>query len=168
MIFASWRCFRHAQTREPDDTYGQLQVPADADGGAGRFTASTISAVSAGRAGRVYVHAKAAIVDDRSLTIGSANLNARGLDNDTEANVVTQKRDLAPQTRLRPWSEHLEYPIADVDRDPAEVIERVWRPRAREERRRGERGEPRTHRLIELPPRSFRARRLLARSPASS
>jgi phosphatidylserine/phosphatidylglycerophosphate/cardiolipin synthase-like enzyme len=59
-----------------DDTRGQLQGLADADGGAGRFTASTISAVNAERTGRVYVHAKVAIVDDRWLTIGSANLNA--------------------------------------------------------------------------------------------
>ncbi len=144
-----------------DDTYGQLQVLADADGGAGRFTASTISAVNAGRAERVYIHAKTAIVDDRWLTIGSANLNARGLYNDTEANVVTHERQLARRTRLRLWAEHLECPITEVDRDPAEVIDRMWRPRAREERQRSERGEPRTHRVIELPPRSFRAKRLL-------
>jgi phosphatidylserine/phosphatidylglycerophosphate/cardiolipin synthase-like enzyme len=144
-----------------DDTYGQLQVLADADGGAGHFTASTIAAVDAGRAERVYVHAKTAIVDDRWLTIGSANLNARGLYNDTEANVVTHERRLARHTRLRLWAEHLQCPISDVDRDPAEVIDQIWRPRAREERQRSERGEPRIHRVIELPPRSFRAKRLL-------
>lgn len=144
-----------------DDTYGQLQVLADADGGAGRFTASTISAVTAGRVERIYVHAKTAMVDDRWLTIGSANLNSRGFYNDTEANVVTHDRQLARQTRLRLWAEHLECPITEVDRDPREVIDRVWRPRAREERQRTERGEPRTRRLIELRPRSFRATRLL-------
>lgn len=144
-----------------DDTYGQLQVLADADGGAGRFTASTISAVNAGRAERVYVHAKTAIVDDRWLTIGSANLNARGLYNDTEANIVTDERQLARQTRLRLWAEHLECPISEVDCDSTEVIDRIWRPRAREERQRSERDEPRTRRLIELAPRSFRAKRLL-------
>jgi phosphatidylserine/phosphatidylglycerophosphate/cardiolipin synthase-like enzyme len=144
-----------------DDTYGQLQVLADADRGAGRFTASTISAVNAGRVERIYVHAKTAIVDDRWLTIGSANLNARGLYNDTEANVVTHDRQLARQTRLRLWAEHLECPLGEIDHDPAEVIDRIWRPRAREERQRSERGERRAQRLIELPPRSFRARRLL-------
>jgi phosphatidylserine/phosphatidylglycerophosphate/cardiolipin synthase-like enzyme len=144
-----------------DDTYGQLQVLADADGRAGRFTASTISAVNAGRAERVYVHAKTAIVDDRWLTIGSANLNARGLYNDTEANVVTHDRQLARQTRLRLWAEHLECPLTEVDRDASEVIDGIWRPRAHEERLRNERGEPRAHPLIELSPKSFRARRLL-------
>ena len=144
-----------------DDTRGQLQVLADADGGAGRFTASTISAVKAGVDGRVYVHAKTAIVDDRWLTIGSANLNARGLYNDTEANVVTHEPRLARQTRLRLWAEHLECPISEVDRDATEVIDQVWRPKAREERERAERGEPRARRLIELPPTSMRAGRLL-------
>jgi phosphatidylserine/phosphatidylglycerophosphate/cardiolipin synthase-like enzyme len=144
-----------------DDTYGQLQVLADADRGAGRFTASTISAIHNGKVERVYVHAKTAIVDDRWLTIGSANLNARGLYNDTEANVVTHDRALARQTRLRLWSEHLEVPITEIDRDPAEVIDQIWRPKAREEFERSQRGEARAHRLIELPPSSYRARRLL-------
>jgi phosphatidylserine/phosphatidylglycerophosphate/cardiolipin synthase-like enzyme len=110
----------------------------------------------------VYVHAKAAIVDDRWLTIGSANLNERGLYNDTEANVVTQDANLARSTRLRLWAEHLECPIAEIDRDPTEVIDQVWRPRARQERERDERGEQRTSRLIELPPRSYRSGRLLS------
>jgi phosphatidylserine/phosphatidylglycerophosphate/cardiolipin synthase-like enzyme len=145
-----------------DDTYGQLQVLADADGGAGRFTASTISSVSAAdRAQRVYIHAKAAIVDDHWLTIGSANLNARGLYNDTEANVVTHDPRLARDTRLRLWAEHLECQISDVERDSSEVIDQIWRPRARQERRRAELGQPRTQRLIELPPSSYRAKRLL-------
>ena len=38
---------------------------------------------------RLYVHAKIGIVDDRWLTIGSANLNAHSLFNDSEMNVVT-------------------------------------------------------------------------------
>jgi phosphatidylserine/phosphatidylglycerophosphate/cardiolipin synthase-like enzyme len=145
-----------------ENTKGQLQVLADADGDAGRFTASTISAVRGGGAGRVYVHAKAAIVDDRWLTIGSANLNGRGLFNDTEANVVTHDASLAQSTRLRLWAEHLECPIAEVDQDPAQVIDRLWRPKARHERERAEHGKTRTSRLIEIPARSYRAERLLS------
>jgi phosphatidylserine/phosphatidylglycerophosphate/cardiolipin synthase-like enzyme len=145
-----------------ENTRGVLQLLTDADGGAGRFTASTISAVSAdGRAERVYVHAKVAIVDDRWLTVGSANLNGRGLFNDTESNVVTHDGRLARETRLRLWAEHLEQPIEDLDRDPAEVIDRIWRPRAREQRERVNRGQSRTHRLIELPASSHRSERLL-------
>jgi hypothetical protein len=42
------------------------------------------------------------------------------------------------------------------------VIDDVWRPRAREQRDRAERGQPRTHRLVELSASSHRAGRLLA------
>jgi phosphatidylserine/phosphatidylglycerophosphate/cardiolipin synthase-like enzyme len=144
-----------------EDTRGMLEQLGDADAGSGRFTASTLSAVQAGRVERVYVHAKAAIVDDRWLTIGSANLNSRGLFNDTEANLVTHDRTLARQTRLRLWAEHLECPVEEVDREPAEVIDRLWRPRAREQHERAARGQPRTHRLLELPASSYRLERLL-------
>ena len=48
----------------------------------------------------VYVHAKIGIVDDRWLTLGSANLNEHSLFNDTELNVVTCDAALARQTRL--------------------------------------------------------------------
>ena len=144
-----------------ENTRGMLQVLADADGGAGRFTASTISAVAEGRVERVYVHAKTAVVDDRWLTIGSANLNGRGLFNDSEANVVTNNHRVARETRLRLWAEHLECTIAQVDRDPTEVVDHMWRPRAREQRERVGQGQQRTHRLLELPVSSYRSKRLL-------
>lgn len=138
-----------------------LQILEDADAGAGRFTASTISAVESDEVERVYVHAKVAVIDDHWLTIGSANLNGRGLFNDTEANVVTHDPQLARQTRLRLWSEHLGLPIEQLDGDPAEVIDRLWRPMARDQLQRTKRGEPRTHRLVELPASSRRTGRLL-------
>jgi phosphatidylserine/phosphatidylglycerophosphate/cardiolipin synthase-like enzyme len=144
-----------------EDTRGKLQALNDADGGAGRFTASTVSAVENAQVERVYVHAKTAIVDDRWLTIGSANLNARGLFNDSEANVVTHDPRLARETRLRLWAEHLERTVEEIDNDPTEVIDGLWRPTARGQRERVERGQPRTHRLVELPPSSYRTAILL-------
>jgi phosphatidylserine/phosphatidylglycerophosphate/cardiolipin synthase-like enzyme len=144
-----------------EDTRGKLQMLVDADDGAGRFTASTLSAVQNDEVERVYVHAKVAVVDDRWLTVGSANLNARGLFNDSEANVVTHDSRLARDTRLRLWAEHLERPVEEIDDDPTEVIDRLWRPIARAQRERAERGQPRTHRLLELPASSYRAGQLL-------
>ncbi len=55
----------------------------------------------------VYVHAKVAVVDDRWLTVGSANLNEHSLFNDTEVNVVTDDAALARSVRERLWMEHL-------------------------------------------------------------
>ena len=55
----------------------------------------------------IYIHAKVAIVDDLWSTAGSANLNNRGLRDDTEMNVATLDAELAYSLRLLLWSEHL-------------------------------------------------------------
>ena len=55
----------------------------------------------------VYAHAKVAIIDDIWTTVGSANLNNRGMRDDTEMNVATLDPKLALGLRLRLWAEHL-------------------------------------------------------------
>jgi phosphatidylserine/phosphatidylglycerophosphate/cardiolipin synthase-like enzyme len=145
-----------------DDTVGQLSVLADADGGAGRMLATTLRSLSEGRADRLYVHAKVGIVDDRWLTIGSANLNAHSLLNDTEMNVVTGDPELARRTRLRLWAEHLELDQSAIEHaSPTAVVDEHWRPVAAEQLRRLRSGDRPTHRLLELPGVSRRSRRLL-------
>lgn len=148
-----------------DDTRGQLGVLTQADdaaGGADRLLAATIQARSGDRADRIYVHAKVGIVDDRWLTIGSANLNAHSLMNDTEVNVVSDDADLARATRERLWAEHLELPLEQVAATaPVTLVDERWRPIAFEQRTRREREQPPTHRLLALPGVSHRSARLL-------
>jgi phosphatidylserine/phosphatidylglycerophosphate/cardiolipin synthase-like enzyme len=145
-----------------DDTRGQLGVLVEADDGAGRFLAATIRSLSGQRDDRLYVHAKVGIVDDRWLTIGSANLNAHSLLNDTEMNVVTDDARLARETRVRLWAEHLELDEARVAAsDPVELVDDCWKPIAAEQLGRRESGEPPTHRLCALPGVSRRSSRLL-------
>ena len=103
-----------------DDTRGQLGVLVDADRD-GRFLACTL--YQPGRRQQVYVHAKIAVVDDRWLAIGSANLNEHSFFNDTEACVITCDARLARDTRLRLWREHLEV---------EEPTFETWRERADE------------------------------------
>lgn len=55
----------------------------------------------------IYVHAKVAVVDDLWATAGSANLNNRGMRDDTEMNVATLDKRLAEGLRLMLWAEHL-------------------------------------------------------------
>jgi phosphatidylserine/phosphatidylglycerophosphate/cardiolipin synthase-like enzyme len=55
----------------------------------------------------IYVHAKVAIIDDLWTTVGSANLNNRGMRDDTEMNVTTLDTELAQGLRLMLWAEHL-------------------------------------------------------------
>jgi len=144
-----------------DTTRGQLGVLAGADDRAGRFLAATIAARSGGLAGPLYVHAKIGIVDDTWLTVGSANLNEHSFFNDTEMNVVTCDPRLARETRLRLWAEHLERSIEEVSGEPAAVVDALWRPIAGEQLERRRRGEPLTHRLLELPGMSRRSMALL-------
>lgn len=55
----------------------------------------------------IYVHAKLAIIDDTWVTVGSANLNNRGMCDDTEMNVALIQPELARRLRLFLMAEHL-------------------------------------------------------------
>lgn len=145
-----------------DDTRGQLGVLSAADPGNRRILAATIRGLSAERDDPLYIHAKVAIVDDRWLTVGSANLNAHSLLNDTEVNVVTVDETLALETRVRLWAEHLELDEAMVARlAPREAVDDHWRPVAFEQLERRRTGRPPTHRLLALPGVSKRSGRLI-------
>ncbi|GAB2985708.1 phospholipase [Amycolatopsis acidiphila] len=143
-----------------DTTRGQLGRLLGADDGNRRLLAATISTHDGESAAPVYVHAKLGIVDDEWMTIGSANLNEHSLFNDTEVNVATGDRELIRATRLRLWAEHLRRPEPELDTDPADVVDELWRPIAEEQADRERRGERRTHRLVLLPGVSRRAERL--------
>jgi phosphatidylserine/phosphatidylglycerophosphate/cardiolipin synthase-like enzyme len=144
-----------------DTTRGQLGRLIEADADRGRVLPVTIHCHSGTRSHSLYVHAKVAVVDDRWLTVGSANLNEHSLFNDTEVNVVTTDSDLARRTRLELWSEHLERPVSEVSGDPAAVVDDMWKPIADEQLARRESGAPLTHRLIRLPAVSRRSKRLI-------
>jgi phosphatidylserine/phosphatidylglycerophosphate/cardiolipin synthase-like enzyme len=120
-----------------------------------------IDAMTGSTVDQLYVHAKIGIVDDRWLTIGSANLNAHSFFNDTEVNVQVSDRELARATRLRLWSEHLGVPEHKIAGDPTEVVDRLWIPIARRECERRRTGQRREHRLRELTPSSRKLARLL-------
>jgi phosphatidylserine/phosphatidylglycerophosphate/cardiolipin synthase-like enzyme len=124
-----------------DDSRGQVGLLIDADKDSGdettRFLACTL--YQPGPGGRpVYVHSKAAVIDDAWLTVGSANLNGHSFFNDTEANVVVRDPELARELRLQLWEEHLERPREEIDGDPARIFDELWKPLADErlERRR--------------------------------
>ena len=144
-----------------DDTRGQLGRLAEAaSAGPERFLACTLHQ-RGDDAKPVYIHAKIGIVDDRWLTIGSANLNEHSLFNDTEMNVVCADPAIARTTRLRLWSEHLECSLDDVAGDATKLIDTRWRPLAEEQLDLRRQGRPYTHRLHALPHISRRAGALL-------
>lgn len=134
-----------------DTTRGQLGRLLEADDGNHRLLAVTLTSHDGDNKVSVYVHAKLAIIDDKWMTVGSANLNEHSLFNDTEANLVTDDAAAAKDTRLRLWSEHLQCPVSEVDGEPADVIDRLWRPYAENHEK---------HRLTLLPGVSRRVDRL--------
>jgi phosphatidylserine/phosphatidylglycerophosphate/cardiolipin synthase-like enzyme len=145
-----------------DDTKGQLGRLIAADDGNDRLLAATLRSRTQSRTDPLYVHAKVGIVDDRWLTVGSANLNAHSLMNDTEMNVTTDDPDLARNARERLWAEHLELPLETVHAsDPRALVDDHWTPIAYDQLRREENGGDATHHLIALPGVSKRSRRLL-------
>ena len=74
-------------------------------------TSATIGGVEHYRP--IYVHAKVAIVDDLWSTVGSANLNNRGMRDDTEMNVAILDPELALDLRSLLYAEHLGLISAD-------------------------------------------------------
>ena len=132
-----------------DTTRGQLARLIAADAGRGRLLATTM--VGATRDGPgVYVHAKIGIVDDRWITIGSANLNEHSLFNDTEVNILALDEALARDTRLRLWEEHTGRPQSDLAGPVSEVVDTVWRPICDEQDAVSARGGEPVHRVERL------------------
>jgi phosphatidylserine/phosphatidylglycerophosphate/cardiolipin synthase-like enzyme len=144
-----------------DDTRGVLGDLIEADAEAGRVLACTLYARSGSLADPIYIHAKIAIVDDNWLTLGSANLNEHSLFNDTEMNIVTHDPELARDTRLRLWSEHLELAAESIPSDPIQAIDELWKPISKDQLERRNDGRPLTHRLVRLPNVSRRSGRAL-------
>ena len=144
-----------------DISRGQVAALIHAADETTRFLACTIYARAGKLRDPVYVHSKIGIVDDRWLTVGSANLNAHSLFNDTEMNVVTLDPDVTRAARLRLWSEHLELSLDAVQGDPIELIDEYWEPISSEQLELLEGAQALTHRLVKLPGVSRRRRRLV-------
>jgi phosphatidylserine/phosphatidylglycerophosphate/cardiolipin synthase-like enzyme len=116
---------RHVESlQEADDGRGIFQVYTLYTGG---------PAIGASGFGYrpVYVHGKVSIVDDEWFSVGSANLNRRGLATDSEMNVQGIEPRVARELRLRLWSRHLGVPEGEIaGRDPLELIDGAWRSAA--------------------------------------
>ncbi|PWT71271.1 MAG: hypothetical protein C5B60_11135 [Chloroflexi bacterium] len=62
----------------------------------------------------VYTHGKVAVVDDLWWTVGSANLNSRGMYSDAEINISVLDSAGARLLRRRLWAEHLQRTVEDT------------------------------------------------------
>jgi phosphatidylserine/phosphatidylglycerophosphate/cardiolipin synthase-like enzyme len=55
----------------------------------------------------IYIHSKLVIVDDKWITIGSANTDRDGLEYSAEFDLGIVSSDLSPRLRVKLWREHL-------------------------------------------------------------
>jgi len=80
----------------------------------------------------IYVHAKTTIVDDAWFTLGSANLNNRGMRDDTELNVAIEYAEMARRLRILLMAEHLGLSDEDTLFRMVEALGRLHLPEDRE------------------------------------
>jgi phosphatidylserine/phosphatidylglycerophosphate/cardiolipin synthase-like enzyme len=79
----------------------------------------------------VYIHAKLMIVNDAFLTLGSANINTRSMQVDSELNACLDRPEIAKPLRQELWGRHTNsWPGANPDRmdreDAAKEVFKVW------------------------------------------
>lgn len=70
----------------------------------------------------IYVHSKIMIVDDKWVTIGSANTNPRSFWVDSEVNLLVRDDQVAKELRKALWKEHLQ--VSDKDLDESSIGKR--------------------------------------------
>jgi len=105
-----------------------------------RFTLAGLAAWCGGaRYQDIYVHAKAALVDDAWATVGSTNVANRSFYADTELNASLWDEGTARALRVALFGEHLDVDTAALD---ARAALALFRDVARANRERRTRGEP--------------------------
>lgn len=121
-----WDNDRHVkELREADAGRGILSVYCP-------YASGTAAGVTPFAYRPIYVHAKVGVIDDEWFTVGSANLNDRGLITDSEINVVAQDPAVARSMRLNLWAEHLGMSVEELEgRDTLELIDHVWPAQAK-------------------------------------
>ena len=78
---------------------------------------------------QIYVHSKLLIVDDKWITIGSANTDKNGFKDSTEVNIGITSDQLSKELRTRLWCEHLglvEKTEESTNKQQANRLPKVW------------------------------------------
>ena len=136
----------------------ELAPHAVASGALQAFTLASSRPQDQSRYRSIYVHAKTTIVDDVWFTLGSANLNNRGMRDDTELNVAIVHPELAQRLRIFLMAEHLGLCDADLLFQLLDALDQVRLSES------GEQAAPYMHRLKHW----FRSRQHSAASPAAT
>ena len=105
-----------------------------------------------GRLRDIYVHAKAAVIDDAWVTIGSCNIGSRSFFGDTEMNVTFWSLEIGRQLRIDLLSEHLGVDTSHLDDRNAFAL---YRERAKGNAARRAEGRPLDGLAFALDPKTY-------------
>ena len=104
----------------------------------------------------IYIHSKVAIANDVFMTIGSANINTRSMQVDSELNVVTESEGVARKLRRELWRNHTGENAAVLNPEKIENLEQLkilyekWGELMEDNRKLMEDGQPLTMSLMEF------------------
>lgn len=104
----------------------------------------------------IYIHSKVAIANDVFMTIGSANINTRSMQVDSELNVVTESEGVARKLRRELWRNHTGENAAVLNPEKIENLEQLktlykkWGKLMEDNRKLMEDGQPLTMSLMEF------------------
>lgn len=75
-----------------------------------------------------YIHAKLMIIDDTFMTLGSANINTRSMETDSELNIIHDRPEVSKPARQKLWDLHTRNyggrRIADL---PPHMAHEIWK-----------------------------------------
>lgn len=84
-----------------------------------------------------YIHAKLMIIDDTFMTLGSANINTRSMETDSEMNIIHDRPEVSKQARQKLWDMHTQnWPNSRIADLPLQGAHDAWRAILAENRRR--------------------------------
>lgn len=90
-----------------------------------------------------YIHAKLMIIDDTFMTLGSANINTRSMESDSELNILHDRPEVSKPARQTLWDMHTQnyggQRIADM---PMEKAHKAWDKIMKENQKQQKTGRP--------------------------
>lgn len=90
-----------------------------------------------------YIHAKLMIIDDTFMTLGSANINTRSMETDSELNIIHDRPEVSKPTRQTLWDLHTKnWPGTRIADLPLKFAYDAWEKITKENRKLQKRGLP--------------------------